>query len=386
MAGAFPGGTAKRRLRKIGGIQVSEISLKHIGKIYPNGVKAVHDVSVDIADGEFVVLLGPSGCGKSTILMMLSGLEEISEGDLFIDGVRVNDLTPRERDIGLVFQSYALLPNMNVYDNIGFGLTIRKTPKKEKDQKIREAARTLGLEDLLDRKPKQLSGGQKQRVAIGRCIVREPKVCLFDEPLSNLDAKLRVQMRKELIRLHERLQATIVYVTHDQVEAMTMASKIVLLRDGKIQQVGTPEEVFKRPANLYVAEFIGSPKINIFKVVFRADPGVLVFEDDTALPLEQQQIQKLCQGGWDGKPLLLGIRPDRISPDKNHLGTAAIHGQIKLVEMMGTEKYIHLAYGTQTVIAKTTEEGYNFDQTTDFVINPTELVLFSPETENRIDV
>ncbi|MCI9120982.1 MAG: sn-glycerol-3-phosphate ABC transporter ATP-binding protein UgpC [Oscillibacter sp.] len=367
---------------------MSEISLKHIGKRYPNGVKAVNNVSVDIADGEFVVLLGPSGCGKSTILMMLSGLEEISEGDLLIDGVRVNEMTPKERDIGLVFQSYALLPNMNVYDNIGFGLTIRKTPKREKDEKIRETARMLGLEDLLDRKPKQLSGGQKQRVAIGRCIVREPKVCLFDEPLSNLDAKLRVQMRKELIRLHKRLNATIVYVTHDQVEAMTMATKIVLLKEGEVQQIGTPEEVFQRPANLYAAEFIGSPKINIFPAVFQdsAGGGVLTLEDGAALPVPPVQAERLRQGGWSHQPLLLGIRPDRISPNKGPAGAAAIHGEIKLVEMMGTEKYIYFQYGSQTVTAKTTEEGYNFDSHTSFLINPAGLVLFSPETGQRIDV
>lgn len=367
---------------------MSEISLKHIGKIYPNGVKAVNDVSVDIKDGEFVVLLGPSGCGKSTILMMLSGLEEISEGDLLIDGVRVNDMTPKERDIGLVFQSYALLPNMNIYDNIGFGLTIRKTPKQEKDRRIRETARILGLEELLERRPKQLSGGQKQRVAIGRCIVREPKVCLFDEPLSNLDAKLRVQMRKELIRLHKQLNATIVYVTHDQIEAMTMATKIVLLRAGEVQQIGTPEEVFQRPANLYVAEFIGSPKINIFPAVFTdtSDGGVLKLEDGTLVPLEAERARKLRDGGWTGKNVLMGVRPDRISPDKDVDGVTAIHGDVRMVEMMGTEKYIYLQYGSQEVIAKTTEEGYDFDCGTDFKINTAGLVLFSPETETRIEV
>lgn len=367
---------------------MSEICLKHIGKIYPNGVKAVNDVSVDIADGEFLVLLGPSGCGKSTILMMLSGLEEISEGDLLIDGVRVNDMTPKERDIGLVFQSYALLPNMNVYDNIGFGLTIRKVPKKEKDEKIREAARILGLENLLKRKPKQLSGGQKQRVAIGRCIVREPKVCLFDEPLSNLDAKLRVQMRKELIRLHKKLGATIVYVTHDQVEAMTMATKIVLLRDGAVQQIGTPEEIFKKPANRYVAEFIGSPKINIFSAVFQdtQSGGVLTLEDGTKVPLPDERAQALRCKGWLDKTVLVGIRPDRITPDvSSTVGDAAIHGDIRMVEMMGTEKYIYIDYCAQQVIAKTVEEGYDFDRSTDFVIDPTDLVLFSPETEERIE-
>lgn len=365
---------------------MSEIALKHLGKVYPNGVKAVNDVSIDIADGEFVVLLGPSGCGKSTILMMLAGLEEISEGELVIDGACVNELTPRERDIGLVFQSYALLPNMTVYDNIGFGLTIRKTPKKEKDAKIREAAKILGLEELLDRKPKQLSGGQKQRVAIGRCIVRAPKVCLFDEPLSNLDAKLRVQMRKELIRLHKLLNTTIVYVTHDQIEAMTMATKIVLLKDGEVQQIGSPEEIFNRPANLYAATFIGSPKMNILPCVFRETPagGVLSPGKGVEIPVDHTRSEALRTAGKEGKQILVGIRPDRIMPGRGGQGPA-LHGEVRMVEMMGTEKYIYFQYGGETVIAKTTEEGRAFDRNTDFIVHPEGMVFFDPETQARIE-
>ncbi len=241
---------------------MAEVTLDKIAKTYPNGFKAVMDANLKVEDKEFVVLLGPSGCGKTTTLRMIAGLEEITEGTIKIGGRVVNDVEPKDRDIAMVFQNYALYPHMTVYENMAFGLKLRKTPKPEIEQRVKEAARILGIEQLLDRKPKQLSGGQRQRVAVGRAIVRNPKVFLFDEPLSNLDAKLRVQMRAELKRLHQNLQATIIYVTHDQVEAMTMADKIVIMKDGIIQQIGDPYSVYFEPKNKFVAGFIGTPAMN----------------------------------------------------------------------------------------------------------------------------
>ncbi len=245
---------------------MAKVELKKIGKVYDGNVRAVDDANITIEDKEFVVFVGPSGCGKSTTLRMVAGLEDITEGELLIDGKLVNDVPPKDRDIAMVFQNYALYPHMTVYDNMAFGLKIRKVPKAEIETRVGEAARILDIEKLLDRKPKQLSGGQRQRVAVGRAIVRKPKVFLFDEPLSNLDAKLRVQMRAELIELHDRLQATMIYVTHDQVEAMTMGDKIVVMRDGKVQQIGSPLYLYNHPINKFVAGFIGSPAMNFLKV------------------------------------------------------------------------------------------------------------------------
>ena len=241
---------------------MASISLKNINKVYPNGFHAVKDFNLDIEDKEFIIFVGPSGCGKSTTLRMVAGLEDISSGDLLIDGKRMNDVEPKDRDIAMVFQNYALYPHMTVYDNMAFGLKLRKLPKAEIDQKVREAAKILDLEGLLDRKPKALSGGQRQRVAMGRAIVRNPKVFLMDEPLSNLDAKLRVQMRIEISKLHEKLGATIIYVTHDQTEAMTLGTRIVVMKDGVVQQIDTPHNLYNKPQNLFVAGFIGSPQMN----------------------------------------------------------------------------------------------------------------------------
>src|SRR5205809_3803963 len=255
---------------------MAKVIVKHVYKIYPaekgTNVTAVEDVNLEIADREFVVLVGPSGCGKSTTLRMIAGLEEISHGDIYIGDRRVNDVAPKDRDIAMVFQSYALYPHMTVYDNLAFGLKLRHTPKAEIDRRVKEAAEILGLQNLLARKPKQLSGGQRQRVALGRAIVREPQVFLMDEPLSNLDAKLRVQTRAELIKLHQRLQTTVIYVTHDQVEAMTMGSRIAVMRDGILQQLDTPQALYDRPANMFVAGFIGSPAMNFF-------PGTMISGD-----------------------------------------------------------------------------------------------------------
>ncbi|HQQ17425.1 MAG TPA: sn-glycerol-3-phosphate ABC transporter ATP-binding protein UgpC, partial [Fervidobacterium sp.] len=244
---------------------MAQVVLEHVWKVYEGKVEAVKDANFVVEDKEFLVLLGPSGCGKTTTLRMIAGLEEITKGEIKIDGRVVNDVEPKDRDIAFVFQNYALYPHMTVYDNMAFGLKLRKVPKNEIDERVHEAAKILEIESLLDRKPRQLSGGQRQRVAVGRAIVRHPKVFLFDEPLSNLDAKLRVQMRSELKKLHARLEATIVYVTHDQVEAMTMADKIVIMKDGVIQQIGTPYEVYNRPANMFVAGFIGSPAMNFIE-------------------------------------------------------------------------------------------------------------------------
>lgn len=244
---------------------MAELSLKHIDKVYDNNVQAVFDFNLDIKDKEFIVFVGPSGCGKSTTLRMIAGLEDITAGELSIDGKVVNEVEPKDRDIAMVFQSYALYPHMSVYDNMAFGLKLRKVSKAEIDQRVREAAKILEIEEYLDRKPKALSGGQRQRVALGRAIVRNAKVFLMDEPLSNLDAKLRVQMRSEIIKLHERIGATTIYVTHDQTEAMTMASRIVVMKGGYIQQIGTPKEIYNNPANMFVAGFIGSPATNFLE-------------------------------------------------------------------------------------------------------------------------
>ena len=246
---------------------MASVTLKNVYKVYPGGVTAVSDFNLDIADKEFIVLVGPSGCGKTTTLRMVAGLEEITEGELYIGDKMMNDVAPKDRDIAMVFQNYALYPHMTVYDNMAFGLKLRKTPKAEIDRRVKEAARMLDIEHLLNRKPKALSGGQRQRVAVGRAIVREPKVFLMDEPLSNLDAKLRVQMRTELTTLHQRLQTTFIYVTHDQTEAMTMGSRIVVMKDGFIQQVDTPQNLYDYPTNLFVAGFIGSPQMNFINVV-----------------------------------------------------------------------------------------------------------------------
>ena len=267
----------------------SFISLRHIDKVYDNNVQAVFDFNLDIKNKEFIVFVGPSGCGKSTTLRMIAGLEEITNGELYIDGKLVNEVHPKDRDIAMVFQSYALYPHMSVYENMAFGLRIRRIPKKDIDARIHEAAEILGLEPYLQRKPKALSGGQRQRVALGRAIVREPKVFLMDEPLSNLDAKLRVQMRSEIIKIHQRVDATTIYVTHDQTEAMTMADRIVIMKDGYIQQIGTPDEVYNHPYNIFVAGFIGSPSMNFFKAEY--DNGLVTLREDFSFKVSKEQIK-----------------------------------------------------------------------------------------------
>ncbi len=331
---------------------MAQVTLDHVTKKF-GGVTAVNDLSIDIRDKEFLVLVGPSGCGKTTALRMIAGLEEITAGNILIGDRVVNDVSPKDRDIAMVFQSYALYPHMNVYDNMAFGLKMRKLPKAEIDHRVKEASAILGIDQLLGRKPKQLSGGQRQRVALGRAIVREPKVFLMDEPLSNLDAKLRVQTRAELIKLHQRIQTTVVYVTHDQVEAMTMGSRIAVMRDGILQQLDTPQTLYDHPANTFVAGFIGSPAMNFFEagVVTSNGTAELVGEGfRTKLSGEQAKIL----GHHQGKKVLMGVRPEHLGEMSQ--GETEIKGEIaatvEVVEMMGSEQVLYLAVGNKSFVAK----------------------------------
>ena len=324
---------------------MASLSLKNVTKAYPNGFVAVKDFNLEIADKEFVIFVGPSGCGKSTTLRMIAGLEDISSGELYIDGKLMNDVEPKDRDIAMVFQNYALYPHMSVYDNMAFGLKLRKTPKDEIDKLVHEAARILDLEHLLDRKPKALSGGQRQRVAMGRAIVRNPKVFLMDEPLSNLDAKLRGQMRVEISKLHDRLQATIIYVTHDQTEAMTLGTRIVVMKDGVIQQVDSPQNLYDKPGNKFVAGFIGAPQMNMVDAVVAKDgaDGTLAFGGHTiALPAEKA---KVLEGkGYIGKTVTLGIRPEDLHDEEAWLTASpksVIEATIRVYELLGAEVYLY---------------------------------------------
>lgn len=335
---------------------MANLSLKHIKKIYPNGVEAVKDFNLEIEDKEFVIFVGPSGCGKSTTLRMIAGLEEISQGTLEIDGKVVNDMEPKDRDIAMVFQNYALYPHMTVYDNMAFGLKLKKVPKDKIDEMVREAARVLDLEGLLERKPKALSGGQRQRVAMGRAMVRHPKVFLMDEPLSNLDAKLRVQMRIEITKLYERLGATIIYVTHDQTEAMTLGTKIVVMKDGVIQQVDSPMNLYNAPQNLFVAGFIGSPQMNFLhgKVVVK-DKQVFLQVGSTSMKLPEIKGKELMEKGYEGKTIVIGIRPEEIrNPGaivKDH-ENCEIEVVINVYEMLGSEAYLYFDFEGFPMVAR----------------------------------
>lgn len=320
---------------------MAKVELKNISKIYDGKVTAVDNASITIKDREFVVFVGPSGCGKSTTLRMVAGLEEISEGDLFIDGKRVNEVEPKDRDIAMVFQNYALYPHMSVYDNMAFALKIRKVSKKEIDKKIRKTAKILSIENLLNRKPKALSGGQRQRVAVGRAIVRDPKVFLFDEPLSNLDAKLRVQMRAEISNLHKKLKATMIYVTHDQVEAMTMGDKIVVMKDGVVQQIGSPLDLYHNPTNKFVAGFIGSPLMNFLLVnVTKEKTKILLKGKGFSLQPNKDQQKRL--NAYAGKSVYLGIRPEDIFLSTKKSQTNVIKLKVTLKELLGAETHLYL--------------------------------------------
>ncbi len=333
---------------------MASLSLSHINKIYPNGFQAVTDFNLDIEDKEFVIFVGPSGCGKSTTLRMIAGLEEISSGELKIDDKVVNDVEPKDRDIAMVFQSYALYPHMTVYDNMAFSLKLRKVPKDQIKQQVEEAAKILDLEKLLDRKPKALSGGQRQRVAMGRAIVRNPKVFLMDEPLSNLDAKLRVQMRTEISKLHQRLGATIIYVTHDQTEAMTLGTRIVVMKDGVVQQVDTPQNLYDEPGNLFVAGFIGSPQMNMM------DAQVEVDGDDVYLNVESSKVKLPPEKAekvkpYAGKTVVMGIRPEDLSDDPaaiEEAGEAALSAKIEVYELLGAEVYLYFSIGGSSCTAR----------------------------------
>ncbi|KNY27351.1 ABC transporter ATP-binding protein [Pseudobacteroides cellulosolvens] len=325
---------------------MASVKLKNVYKRYAGGVTAVNDFNMDIEDKEFIILVGPSGCGKTTTLRMIAGLEDISEGELYIGDKLVNDVDPKNRDIAMVFQNYALYPHMTVFENMSFGLRLRKIPKDEIKRRVHEAAKILDIEHLLDRRPKALSGGQRQRVALGRAIVREPKVFLMDEPLSNLDAKLRVQMRTEINKLHQKLQTTFIYVTHDQTEALTMGTRIVVMKDGYVQQIDTPQALYERPCNMFVAGFIGSPQMNFInaKVDKRGDGIYLTFGKDT-IKLPEGKAKKLEGTDYIGKEVILGIRPECLHDEPaflEQMSDSLVEARIELTENLGSETYLYM--------------------------------------------
>ena len=368
---------------------MASLSLQHINKTYPNGFEAVKDFNLEIADKEFIIFVGPSGCGKSTTLRMIAGLEEISGGTLKIGDKVVNDVEPKDRDIAMVFQNYALYPHMTVYDNMAFGLKLRKVPKDQIDKAVREAARILDLEKLLDRKPKALSGGQRQRVAMGRAIVRNPKVFLMDEPLSNLDAKLRVQMRSEIASLHNRLKATIIYVTHDQTEAMTLGTRIVVLKDGVIMQVDSPQKLYNEPNNLFVAGFIGSPQMNFIDAVCKVEgERVTLNFEKTSVVLPPAKAKKLIDGGYNGKTVVMGIRPEDIGDSQIEIEAhkdAVFETDVTGYELLGSEVllYFNVAGTAMTAKVDSRTTARMGDHIT-LAIDPEKIHCFDKETELTI--
>lgn len=363
---------------------MAEVKLKNIAKSYDGKTMIVKDVSFDIRDTEFLVLVGPSGCGKSTILRMIAGLEEITGGDLFIDDKKVNDLQPKDRDIAMVFQNYALYPHMTVYQNMAFGLKIKKVPKKEIDQRVRRAAEILEITELLDRRPGAMSGGQRQRVAIGRAIVRNPKVFLFDEPLSNLDAKLRVSMRVELQKLHQKLNATIVYVTHDQTEAMTLGDRIVVLKDGDIMQIGTPMELYHQPQNIFVAGFIGSPPINFIKGKIIKDSSMWFYQESSGVKIDLSKVENKSIRNYIDKPVVFGIRPENIKSEPASTANHFYKQQVEVValEQMGNEILVYSQFGDNQIIARFSPDAeVHVDSSTNFYFNLNKVQFFDVETE-----
>ena len=402
--GAFCGGRAS------GAGKVATVQLKNIKKVYPydsgeekkkkkgeepenqvnlqiteEGVVAVQEFNLDIADKEFIVLVGPSGCGKSTTLRMVAGLEEITAGELYIDGKLVNDVAPKDRDISMVFQNYALYPHMTVYENMAFSLKLRHTPKDEIDRKVREAAEILGITEYLRRKPKALSGGQRQRVAIGRSIVRAPKVMLMDEPLSNLDAKLRNEMRAEIIKLRQRIDSTFIYVTHDQTEAMTLGDRIVIMKDGYIQQIGTPQEVFNHPANLFVAGFIGTPVMNFFDArLLKEQDRYFVELGGVKVELSEDKQERLRANRVEPQEVILGVRPEH-----THLAREGVEASVDLSEMMGSSVHLHLRAQERDLIiivpVLDMKESYKLGDTVHFAFEGNVAHLFSKETEKNLE-
>lgn len=368
---------------------MASLSLTNVCKVYPNGFEAVKDFNLEVEDQEFIIFVGPSGCGKSTTLRMIAGLEEISSGELKIDGRVVNDVEPKDRDIAMVFQNYALYPHMTVFDNMAFGLKLRKVPKDEIKKKVEEAAKILDLEKLLDRKPKALSGGQRQRVAMGRAIVRNPKVFLMDEPLSNLDAKLRVQMRSEIASLHNRLKATIIYVTHDQTEAMTLGTRIVVLKDGVIMQVDSPQKLYNEPNNLFVAGFIGSPQMNFIDAVCKVEgERVTLNFEKTSVVLPPAKAKKLIDGGYNGKTVVMGIRPEDIGDSQIEIEAhkdAVFETDVTGYELLGSEVllYFNVAGPAMTAKVDSRTTARMGDHIT-LAIDPEKIHCFDKETELTI--
>ena len=367
---------------------MAEVKLENVSKVYDGKVTAVRDVNVTINDKEFVVLVGPSGCGKSTVLRMIAGLEEITGGTVTIGDRVVNDVPPKDRDIAMVFQNYALYPHMTVYENLAFGLKLRKYSKPEIDTRVRAAAKILGIETYLDRKPKALSGGQRQRVALGRAIVRQPKVFLFDEPLSNLDANLRVQMRTEISRLHHRLQTTMIYVTHDQIEAMSMGDRIVVMRDGVVQQVDTPLTIYHHPTNRFVAGFIGSPTMNFITGHLHRN-GVLAFQQENAdlsLPLAPATAERLKDFGTG--PVTLGIRPEHIHMHRpaDAAAVAPIKALIEVVEPVGNEIFVYFSTGTSTqfVARFATDRAPEVGKECELLVDTSRIHLFDRTSERTL--
>ena len=375
---------------------MASLSFKHIGKTYPGGVTAVSDFNLEIKDKEFVIFVGPSGCGKSTTLRMVAGLEEITDGELYIGDRLINNVAPKDRDIAMVFQNYALYPHMTVYENMAFGLKLRKTPKEEIRKRVEEAARILDITHLLDRKPKALSGGQRQRVALGRAIVREPKVFLLDEPLSNLDAKLRAQMRTELSKLHKRLGTTFIYVTHDQTEAMTMADRIVVMKDGLIQQVDSPTNLYNKPVNVFVAGFIGTPQMNFIEAKVLNIDGKYAVEfgsEDTKtkkgvkyqVVIPEDKLKETNIADYVKKDVILGIRPECLKDDETFIAnatTGVIECKVEITELMGAETYLYLNCEginmTARVAPRTTVIS---GDTIKIAIDPNRIHIFDKETE-----
>ena len=368
---------------------MASIELTNIWKKYPGDVVAVKDFNLTIEDKEFVVFVGPSGCGKSTTLRMIAGLEEISDGTIKIGDRIINDVDPKDRDIAMVFQNYALYPHMSVYDNMAFGLKLRKMNKSEIELKVNEAAKILDIEHLLKRKPKALSGGQRQRVALGRAIVRDPNAFLMDEPLSNLDAKLRVQMRTEITKLHQKLQTTFVYVTHDQTEAMTMGTRIVVMKDGIIHQVDTPQNIYDAPVNMFVASFIGSPQINFLPAIIEATgDGVFLIYDTTRIPLSKEHEKKLLERKLEGKEVVLGVRPENITLETEETpkaGSQTFEAKVEVNEIMGAESYVYLSNKEDSITIRVngSSKVSPFDMVK-LAFDEEKIHVFDKETEEKI--
>jgi len=368
---------------------MASLSLRHIYKKYPGGVTAVSDFNLEVKDKEFLVLVGPSGCGKTTTLRMIAGLEEISEGELFIGDTLVNDVAPKDREIAMVFQNYALYPHMSVFENMSFGLKLNKTPKEEIKRRVEEAARVLDITHLLDRKPKALSGGQKQRVALGRAIVRNPKVFLLDEPLSNLDAKLRAAMRTELTKLHNRVGTTFVYVTHDQVEAMTMATRIVVMKDGLIQQVDTPQNLYDSPCNIFVAGFIGTPQMNFINgTLKKEEDGVYFNFENVSVKLPEDKANAPELEEYMGKEVIVGLRPEGISDEESAIEAApetSFEVNVDVTELMGAEIYLYITVGETRMIARVSSRSQSrAGQTIKVAFDMSRLHIFDKDTERYI--